>query len=82
MVSASKVTAMRKILYPDLTASSRQRLSSARRALSSVFNFLSGWRSTPGAIPATCQLGRLNSTTAINDAGYPIPNACFTGFAP
>jgi nucleoside-diphosphate-sugar epimerase len=43
---ASKATAMREILCPDLTASSRQRLSSVRRAFSSVFNFLSGWRST------------------------------------
>src|SRR5215467_12739010 len=63
---ASKATAMREILCSDLTASSRQRLSNVRRALSSVFNFLSGWRSTPGTIPATNQLDRLNSTTAIN----------------
>src|SRR6516164_1908384 len=63
---ASKATAMREILCPDLTASSRQRLSNVRRAFSSVFNFLSGWRSTPGTIPATNQLERLNSTTAIN----------------
>jgi hypothetical protein len=57
---------MREILCSDLTASSRQRLSNVRRAFSSVFNFLSGWRSTPGTIPATNQLERLNSTTAIN----------------
>jgi hypothetical protein len=31
-----------------------------------VFSFLSGWRSTPGTIPAINQLDRLNSTTAIN----------------
>ena len=48
------------------SASSRQRLSNARRAFSSVFNLLSGWRSTPGTIPATNQLDRLNSITAIN----------------
>src|ERR1700732_4742837 len=28
--------------------------------------YLSGWRSMPGTIPATNQLDRLNSTTAIN----------------
>jgi hypothetical protein len=40
-----------------------QYIVNVRRAFSSVFNFLSGWRSTPGRIPATNQLERFWSPT-------------------
>jgi hypothetical protein len=47
-------------------SSSRQRLSGVRRAFSSVFNFLSGWRSTLGTTPGNQPVRGLSSTTAIN----------------
>src|SRR5262245_24200589 len=37
-----------------------------RNALSSTASFFNGWRSMPGTIPATSQLDRLISMTAIN----------------
>ena len=63
---ASKATTMRSILRPAFSASSRHRCSSFNNALSSTASFFNGWRSTPGTIPATSQLDRLISTTAIN----------------
>src|ERR1700720_830233 len=62
---ASKASAIRVILRPALTASSRQRCSrpSSFSALGS--SFLRGWRSMPGSIPATSQLDWLISTTAM-----------------
>jgi transposase len=44
---------MRSILRPAFSASSRHRCSSFSNALSSTASFFNGWRSTPGAIPAT-----------------------------
>src|SRR5207342_619553 len=63
---ASKATAMRSILRPAFSASSRHRCSSFSNALSSTASFFKGWRSTPGTIPATSQLDRLISMTAIS----------------
>src|SRR5665811_1957999 len=63
---ASKATAMRSILRPAFSASSRHRCSSFSNALSSTASFFNGWRSTPGTIPATSQLDRLISMTAIS----------------
>jgi hypothetical protein len=63
---ASKATAMRSILRPAFSASSRQRLSSFSNALSSTASFFNGWRSTPGTMPATSQLDKLISITAIS----------------
>src|SRR5271170_775067 len=63
---ASKATAMRSILRPAFSASSRQRCSSFSNALSSTASFFNGWRSTPGTMPATSQLDRLISITAIS----------------
>src|ERR1700737_713755 len=62
---ASKASAIRVILRPALTASSRQRCSrpSSLSALGS--SFLRGWRLMPGSIPATSQLDWLISTTAM-----------------
>src|SRR6266852_5063677 len=45
---------------------SRQRLRSFSNALSSTASFFNGWRSTPGTTPATSQLDKLISITAIN----------------
>ena len=42
------------------------RCSSFSNALSSTASFFNGWRSTPGTIPATSQLDRLISMTAIS----------------
>src|SRR6187397_1117306 len=42
------------------------RASSFNNALSSTASFFNGWRSTPGTIPATSQLDRLISMTAIS----------------
>ncbi|MGY4420997.1 hypothetical protein ACVWY2_003446 [Bradyrhizobium sp. JR6.1] len=47
-------------------AIARQRLSSFSKAFSSTSSFFEGWRSTPGTIPATSQLDRLISITAIS----------------
>src|SRR6476469_415462 len=63
---ASKATAMRSILRPAFSASTRQRLSRFSNALSSTASFFNGWRSTPGTMPATSQLDWLISITAIN----------------
>src|SRR5712664_1225247 len=63
---ASKATAMRSMLCPDFFASSRQRMSSFSKVLSSTSSFFNGWRSMPGTIPATSQLERLISITAIS----------------
>src|SRR5262249_20670122 len=63
---ASKATAIRSILRPAFSASSRHRCSSFSNALSSTTSFFNGWRSTPGTIPATSQLDRLISMTAIS----------------
>ena len=57
---------MRSISCPAFCASSRQRLSSFSKAFSSTSSFFDGWRSTPGTIPATSQLDRLISITAIS----------------
>jgi hypothetical protein len=57
---------MRSILCSAFFASSRQRLSSFSKVLSSASSFFNGWRSTPGTIPATRQLDRLISITAIS----------------
>ena len=54
------------ILRPAFSASSRHRCSSFSNALSSTASFFNGWRSTPGTIPATSQLDRLISMTAIS----------------
>ena len=53
---ASKATAVRSILRPAFSASSRHRCSSFSNAISSAASFFNGWRSTPGTIPATSQL--------------------------
>src|SRR5215813_1703930 len=63
---ASKATTMRSILHPAFSASSRHRWSSLSNALSSTASFFNGWRSMPGTIPATSQLDRPISMTAIN----------------
>src|SRR6267378_54593 len=63
---ASKATAMRSILRPAFSASTRQRLSRFSNALSSTASFFNGWRSTPGTMPATSQLDWLISITAIS----------------
>ncbi len=63
---ASKATAMRSILRPACSASSRHRCSSFSNTLSSTASFFKGWRSTPGTMPATSQLDRLISITAIS----------------
>ena len=57
---------MRSILCPAFSASSRHRCSSFSNALSSTASFFNGWRSTPGTMPATSQLDRLISMTAIS----------------
>lgn len=62
---ASKATAMRVIVRPACVASPRQRSNSRSRAASSGSSFFSGWRVSPGTIPATSQLDRLISTTAM-----------------
>ena len=41
-------------------------MSSFSKALSSTSSFFNGWRSTPGTMPATSQLDRLISITAIS----------------
>src|SRR5258705_771766 len=64
--SASKATAMRLIRCPAFAASSRHRCSNFSNALSSTASFFNGWRSTPGTMPATSQLNRLSSITAIS----------------
>ena len=53
-------------LRPAFSASSRHRCSSFSNALSSTASFFNGWRSTLGTIPATSQLDRLISMTAIS----------------
>src|SRR5664280_2389403 len=58
---ASKATAIRSILRPAFSASSRHRYSSFSNVLSSTASFFNGWRSTPGTMPATSQLDRLRS---------------------
>src|SRR5450830_1393016 len=63
---ASKATAIRSILRPAFSASSRHRYSSFSNVLSSTASFFNGWRSTPGTMPATSQLDRLISMTAIS----------------
>src|ERR1700736_4783983 len=63
---ASKATAMRLIRCPAFAASSRHRCSNFSNALSSTASFFNGWRSTPGTMPATSQLDRLSSITAIS----------------
>src|SRR5450756_2084576 len=63
---ASKATTMRSILRPAFSASSRHRCSSFSNALSSTASFFNGWRSTLGTMPATSQLDRLISMTAIS----------------
>src|SRR5579871_4468242 len=65
---ASKAIAIRSILCPAFSASSRQRLSSVSNALSSTASFFNGERSTPGTIPATSQLDWPISITAISVA--------------
>src|SRR6478736_2316769 len=65
---ASKAIAIRSILCPAFSASSRQRLSSFSNALSSTASFFNGERSTPGTIPATSQLDWPISITAISVA--------------
>ena len=62
---ASKASAIRSIILPALTASSRQRTSSRSSTSGSGPSFFRGWRSTPGAIPATSQLASLISATTI-----------------
>src|SRR5258706_1584323 len=69
---ASKATAMRSILRPAFSASSRHRCSRFSNALSSTASFFNGWRSMPGTIPATSQLDRLISMTAPL-AGWRLP---------
>src|SRR5450759_2541189 len=63
---ASKATAIRSILRPAFSASSRHRYSSFSNVLSSTASFFNGWRSAPGTMPATSQLDRLISMTAIS----------------
>ena len=63
---ASKATAIRLIMYPAFSASSLHRCSSFNNTLSSTASFFNGWRSTPGTMPATSQLDRLISMTAIS----------------
>src|SRR5450756_1076732 len=63
---ASKATAICSILRPAFSASSRHRYSSFSNVLSSTASFFNGWRSTPGTMPATSQLDRLISMTAIS----------------
>ena len=65
---ASKAIAIRSILCPAFSASSRQRLSSFSNALSSTASFFNGERSTPGTIPATSQFDWPISITAISVA--------------
>jgi hypothetical protein len=62
---ASKASAIRVILRPALTASSRQRCSTASSLSALGSSFLRGWRSMPGSTPATSQLDWLISTTAM-----------------
>src|ERR1700719_1822691 len=65
---ASKATAMRLILCPACSASSRHRCSNFSNALSSTASFFNGERSTPGTIPAISQLDWPISITAISVA--------------
>src|SRR5271154_2593601 len=65
---ASKAIAIRSILCPAFSASSRQRSSSFSNAFSSTASFFNGERSTPGTIPATSQLDWPISITAISVA--------------
>src|SRR5437763_3410394 len=59
-------SAIRVIVRPALTASSRQRCSRpSSRSGGLGSSFLRGWRSMPGSIPATSQLDWLISTTAM-----------------
>ena len=51
---------------PAFAASSRHQCSNFSNALSSTTSFFNGWRSTPGTMPATSQLYRLSSITAIS----------------
>ena len=46
---ASKATAMRLVLCPAFSASTRHRSSSFSNSFSSVSSFFKGWRSTPGS---------------------------------
>jgi hypothetical protein len=57
---------MRLILRPAFSASSRHRCSNFNIAFSSIASFFNGWRSTPGTMPATGQLDKLISITAIS----------------
>src|SRR6516164_7300682 len=56
---------MRLMFRPAFVASSRQRCSNLSSACSSALSFFNGWRSIPGMIPATNQLERLSSPTAM-----------------
>ena len=62
---ASKASAIRVTLPPALTASSRQRCSTASSRSGLGSSFLHGWRSMPGTTPPTSQLDWLISTTAM-----------------
>src|SRR5438552_2690617 len=68
LVRRSRLIAIRSILCPAFSASSRQRLSSFSNALSSTASFFNGERSTPGTIPATSQFDWPISITAISVA--------------
>src|SRR3954451_5782566 len=57
---------MRLITRPACAASLRQRCTSFSSSSSSGESFFSGWRSMPGARPATSQLDWLISMTAIS----------------
>ena len=62
-----RATTIRLTVRPALVASSRQRCSSPSKTPSpATASFFSGWRLTPGMIPATSQLDWLISITAIN----------------
>jgi hypothetical protein len=54
-------------LCPAFSASARHPSSSFKSPVSSAASFFSGWRSTPGTIPATSQLSLLSSIKVIND---------------
>src|SRR6476620_7894922 len=62
----SYATAIRVISLPALIASSRQPCSSFSRSSGFGSNFFSGSRLTPGISPATSQLDKLSSMTAIS----------------
>ena len=61
---ASYAMTIRSTACPAFAASSRQRWMRRSSPASSGSSFFSGWRSTPGTVPATNQLDKLSCLVA------------------